>query len=118
MSLPGLRQRALHGIEQALVADDPALGLRFAFFARLTRHEVIPLTEQVPGRLQMFLRRPVILPLLAISLAGLLAASWLMPAGHACPAGSSSGTLNLSSVSHAAHCEPGPAMRLDMMPVH
>jgi hypothetical protein len=79
MSLPGCQQRALDRIEQALVAEDPRLGLRFAFFTRLTRHEAMPETEQVPGPLQRSLRRAVILPPLAISLVSLLAGSWLMP---------------------------------------
>jgi hypothetical protein len=56
MRLPGCQQRALDRIEQELVAEDPGFGLRFAFFARLTRYEAIPLTEQVPGRLQRVLR--------------------------------------------------------------
>ncbi len=42
MRLPGREQRALDRIEQALVAEDPRLGVRFAFFTMLTRHEAIP----------------------------------------------------------------------------
>jgi hypothetical protein len=83
MRLPGCQQRALDRIEQALVAEDPGLGFRFAFFARLTRYEAIPLTEQVPGRLQRVLRRVIVFPLLGISLAAVLAACGLdtQPAG-------------------------------------
>jgi hypothetical protein len=119
LSLPGCRQRALHGIEQALVADDPGLGLRFAFFAVLTRHEAMPLTEQVPRRLRLFLRRAVFLPLLAISLVTLVAASFLLPdRGQACPAGTSVATHNSTSLGSAVRCQPGPAIKLDTMPMH
>ena len=76
VNLPGRRQRALDRIEQALVAEDPGLGLRFAFFATLTRYEEMPATEQVPGRRQRIRRRALQLPLLAVS----LAACW-RPAG-------------------------------------
>jgi Protein of unknown function (DUF3040) len=78
MRLPGCQQRALDRIEQALVAEDPGFGLRFVFFARLTRYEAIPLTEQVPGRLQRVLRRVIVFSLLGISLAAVLVASWLI----------------------------------------
>lgn len=119
MSLPGCRQRALDRIEQALAAEDPGLGLRFAVFSRLTRHEAMPGTEQVPGRLPRFLRRVVILPLIGISLATLLAASWLIPdTGHACPAGPNVAAYNLPSLSRAARCQPGPVIKLDTMPLH
>jgi hypothetical protein len=119
MSLPGCRQRALDRIEQALVAEDPRLGSRFAVFTMLTRHEPMSETEQVPGRRQRFLRRAILLPLLAISLAALLAASWLMPSnGHACPGGLNMAAHALSSLRHAARCRPGPAIKLDTMPMH
>lgn len=39
-----------HPVGHRLAAEDPGLGLRFAFFTRLTRHEAMPATEQVPGR--------------------------------------------------------------------
>jgi hypothetical protein len=117
MRLPGGQQRALHVIEQALVAEDPVLGLRFAFFARLTRHEAMPGTEQVPGR--RFLRRAVVLPLLAVSLLALLAASLLVPgSGQACPAGPNAAAHDFSSLSRSARCQPGPAIKADTMPVH
>jgi hypothetical protein len=50
-SLPGREQRALDRIGHRLAAEDPGLGLRLALFTRLTRHEAMPATEQVPGRL-------------------------------------------------------------------
>jgi hypothetical protein len=118
MSLPACRQRALDRIGQELAAEDPDLGLRFAFFTRLTRHEAIPLTEQVPGPLQRFLRRAILLPLLAISLVSLVAASWLMPGRQPCPARQNAAAHTLSSLSRAAGCEPGPAIKADTMPVH
>jgi len=118
-SLPGLRQRAPYRIEQALVAEDPLLGSRFAFFTRLTRHEPMPETEQVPAHRQPSLRRPTVLPLLAVSLAALLAASWLIPGnGQTCPAGPNAAPLTFSSLSHATRCQPGPAIKLDTIPVH
>ena len=42
MRLPGCRQRALDRIGQSLAAEDPGLGMRFAFFTMLTRHEAMP----------------------------------------------------------------------------
>ena len=119
MSLPGCRRRALHGIEQALVADDPGLGLRFAFFAVLTRHEAMPSTEQVTRRLQRIVRRATLLPIVAISLATLLTASLLIPdTGQACPAGTNVAAHTPTSLSRAARCQPGPATKLDTMPMH
>jgi hypothetical protein len=116
-SLPRWR-RALDRIEQALLAEDPGLSLRFAFFARLTSHEPMPETEQVPGRLQRTLRRVAVLPLLAIGLAGLVAACWLTPGSKpACPAGPNTAARTLQSLSHAARCQPGPVIRLDTAPV-
>jgi Protein of unknown function (DUF3040) len=118
MRLPGCQQRALDRIEQALVAEDPGLGLRFASFARLTRHEAIPLAEQVPGRLQRVLRRAIVLPLMGISLAAVLAANWLIPSRQPCPAGPNAAANTLPSLSHAAHRQPGPAIKPNPMPVH
>jgi hypothetical protein len=59
MRLSGRQQQALDPIEQTLVAEDPGLGSRFAVFTRLTRHEAMPGTEQVPGPKQRFVRRAV-----------------------------------------------------------
>ncbi|HEY2077834.1 MAG TPA: hypothetical protein VGH53_15995 [Streptosporangiaceae bacterium] len=118
MRLPGWQQRALDRIEQALVAEDPGFGLRFAFFARLTRYEAIPLTEQVPGRLQRVLRRVIVFPLLGISLAAVLAASWLIASRQACSAGPNAAATTVPSLSHAAHCRPGPAIMANPMPAH
>ena len=114
MSLPLCRGRALDRIEQALVAEDPRLGLRFAFFARLTRHEAMPCTEHVPGALQRFLGRATLLPLLMISLAGLLAASWLMPGRQICRASAHT----LTSFSRDAGCRPGLVIKLAAKPGH
>jgi hypothetical protein len=69
MSLPAFQRRALHRIEQTLAAEDPSLRLRFAVFARLTRHEAMPRTEQLPRRSRRFLRRATTPPLMVISLA-------------------------------------------------
>ena len=86
-SLPGCRQQALDRIERTLVAEDPGLGLRFAVFTRLTLHEAMPGTEQVQSRLQRLLGPVIRLPLLVISLAGLLAGSWLIPSAKVCTVG-------------------------------
>jgi hypothetical protein len=64
MSLPGCRQRTLAGIEQTLVGEDPGLGLRFAVFTRLTRHEAVPGIEQVQSGRQRLLGPAIRLPLL------------------------------------------------------
>lgn len=119
MSLPGRRQRTLNQIAQALVAEDPGLGLRFAFFARLTRHEAIPENEQVPRRLQRFVRSATMPPLLAVSLINLLAAGFLIAgSSQACPTGPNAAAHALPSLGRTARCPPGPAINLDMAPVH
>jgi hypothetical protein len=119
MSLPGGQQRALDQIGHRLAAEDPGLGLRFAYFARLTRHEAMPATEQVPGRLQRFARGAVILPLIVMSLITLVAAGWLIAGrGHTCPAAPNAAVSGLSPASRAVGCQPGPAIKRDRMPVH
>ena len=118
MSQPGRQQRALDGIGQRLVAEDPGLGLRFAFFARLTRHEAIPETEQVPRRTRRVLRRAVVLPLVAISLLSLLAASGLTPSRQTCTAGTHVAAPATSSASQAARCQPGRAFNLEQVGMH
>ena len=118
MSLPACRQRALDRIEQTLVSEDPGLGLRFAVFTRLTRHEAIPGTEQMPGRLQRVLRRAVILPLVVISLLTVLAASWLTPSRPTCPAGTHAAEAGTPLESRAARCQPSPSIKLDQVRMH
>jgi len=118
MRLPGRQQRALDRIGHRLTAEEPGLGLQFAFFARLTMHEAMPATEQVPRRRQRFLRRAVLLPLIAVSLATLLAGSWLTTGSRqACPASPNNATRTLSSLRHAAQCQPDPANKPDTMPM-
>ena len=118
MRLPGCQQRTLDRIGHRLAAEEPGLSLRFAFFTRLTRHEAIPLTEQVPWRLQRYLRRGLMLPLMAVSIAALLAAILLVPGNDpACPARASAAAHTMSPFSDAAHCKPGPASTLDSVPV-
>jgi hypothetical protein len=118
MSRANHQRRALDRIEQALVAEDPGFGAWFAFFTMLTRHEAMPETEQVPAPLQRFLRRAMLLPILAVGLAALLSASWLTSGRQACPAGPNAAAYTLASRSHAARCQPRPAIRLDPMPAH
>ena len=115
MSLPASRQRALDRIAQMLVAEDPGLGLRFAVFTRLTRHEAIPGTERVPSRLQQVLRRSVILPLVAISLLMMLVASGLTPSRQTCPVGTHAAAAGMSSGGLAARCQPGRAIEQDQV---
>ena len=117
MSLPGRRQRALDRIGRRLVAEDPGLGLRFAFFTRLTRHEAMPGIEQVPRRLQRDLRRAVVLPLVVISLLALLAASGLTPSRSTCAAGTKAAPAMLTA-SYAARCQPGRAVNLEQVGMH
>ena len=116
MSLRFCQQQALDRIGQTLVAEDPGLGSRFAFFARLTRHEAMPGTEQIPGRLQRLLRPALMLPVMVISLVAILAAGWLIPSGQACPAGPDSAAHGMSQLSLAAHCQP--SFNPDTMPMH
>jgi hypothetical protein len=118
MGLPACQQRALGRIEQTLVAEDPDLGLRFAVFARLTRHEAMPGSEQIPSRVQRFLRPALMLPVMLVSLVAVLAGGWLIPSGQACPAGTGAATRSIASVSHPAGCQPGPAIMLDPRPMH
>jgi Protein of unknown function (DUF3040) len=119
MSLPGREQRALNRIGHRLAAEDPRLGLRFAYFTRLTRHDAMPATEQVPGRLQRFARSAVILPLIVIGLISLVAGTWLTAGrGQACPAAPNAAVSGLSPASRAVRCQPAPATKPDTMPVH
>jgi hypothetical protein len=111
------RRRALHRIEQSLVAEDPRLGSLFAVFTRLTLHEALPGIEQVTGRLRRLLRPAAVVPLTLLALVGMLAATWLIPGGHACPT-TPAATGHSLSVSRTARCQPGPAMRLDRDYVH
>lgn len=65
-----------------------------------------------------FARRAVMLPLLVISLIALVAAGWLLAGrGQACPAPNAAAP-GMSPTSRAALCRPGPAIKLDTMPVH
>jgi hypothetical protein len=50
MSLPACQERILSGIESALRTCEPHLASRFAIFARLTRDEELPRTEQLAPR--------------------------------------------------------------------
>ena len=117
MSLPGRRRRTLNQIAQALVAEDPGLGLRFAFFTRLTRHEAMPGIEQVPRRLQRDLCRAITLPFVVISLLVLLAASGLIPSRSTCAAGTKAAPAMLTA-SYAARCQPGRAVNLEQVGMH
>jgi len=117
-SQPGRQQRALDRIGQRLVAEDPGLGLRFEFFARLTRHEAVPATEQVPRRPRRVLRRAVVLPLVVISLLALLAASGLTPSRPTCAAGTHVAATAMPTASHAARCQPGRAINLGQVGMH
>jgi hypothetical protein len=117
ISLPVWQRRSLDRIEQTLVAEDPGLGLRFAVFARLTRHEAMPLTEQVPHPLQRFLRPAMTPPLMVISLLALLAAGSVMPSRQACQVGTHPAAGGMPPESHAARCQPGPAIKLDQVRV-
>lgn len=47
MSLPACQERILSRMETALKACEPRLASRFAIFARLTRDEALPRTEQL-----------------------------------------------------------------------
>jgi hypothetical protein len=118
MSLPAGRQRTLDRIAQTLVAEDPGLELRFAVFTRLTRHEAILGTEQLPGRLQQVLRRAFILPLVVISLVTVMAASGLIPSRSTCPVGTHAAAAAMPSESRAAPCLPGRAVKQDQARAH
>lgn len=50
MSLPVSEERALTGIEQALLSRDPRLKSLFAIFTRLTWQEAMPAIEQLRRR--------------------------------------------------------------------
>jgi hypothetical protein len=76
MSLPASEQRALNRIEETLQAGDPRLRSLFMMFTRLTRHEAMPSTEQVNGRLRTSLLRTIAIPIaLAAILSGLILSS-------------------------------------------
>jgi Protein of unknown function (DUF3040) len=118
MSLPGYQQRALNRIGRSLVAEDPSLGLRFAFFTMLTRQEAMPENEHVPGRRERFRRRAVLLPFLVVGTAGLVAASWLTPSTPPCSPGIHAAAAGVTLATGDARCQPGPAVKPDTMPVH
>jgi hypothetical protein len=111
MSLPRFQQRTLDRIGHSLTAEDRGFGMRFAFFAMLTRHEPMPETEQVQGRRQRSPRRAVILPLAVISVLGLLAAGWLTNSGHACPARAIPAAHGMSEATWATRCPPSSASK-------
>jgi Protein of unknown function (DUF3040) len=50
MSLPASEERALTGIERALLSRDPRLKSLFAIFTRLTWQEAMPAFEQLRRR--------------------------------------------------------------------
>jgi hypothetical protein len=118
MTMPRRRQQALDQIGHSLAVEDPGLGLRFAFFTMLTRDEAMPATEQVPDRWRRRMRRAALIPLIAISLAALLATSWLTSGLQTCRAGPHAAAHHWSAINHAAQCQPSPAIRLDTMPGH
>jgi hypothetical protein len=112
MSLPGGQRRALDRIGHSLVAEDPGLGLRFAFFATLTRDEAMPQNEHVPGRWERFLRRAVLLPLLTIGLVALVTAGWLTHSRPLCSTGMQSAAAGAPPPTSAAGCRyPGMTRR-------
>jgi hypothetical protein len=49
MSLPTGQQRVLDDIEDALQVSEPRLASMYAIFARLTRNEMRPRREELPG---------------------------------------------------------------------
>ena len=93
MSLPGSQRRALNQIEMTLAVDHPGLGPLFAIFTRLTRHEAMPVTEQVRARswAGRWPRRnwPAVVTLagLAVATGALLTLSLMLPGSRACAPG-------------------------------
>ena len=118
MSLPGGRQRALDRIGHSLAAEDPGLGMRFAFFTMLTREEAMPGNERVPGHWERFLRRAVLLPLLTVGVVALVAAGWLAHSRPACSTGMHAAAAGARPPTGAARCQPGPASKPAAIPVH
>ena len=118
MSLPGGRQRALDRIGHSLAAEDPGLGMRFAFFTMLTREEAMPGNERVPGHWERFLRRAVLLPLLTVGVVALVAAGWLAHSQAACSTGMHAAAAGARPPTGAARCQPGPASKPAAIPVH
>lgn len=108
MSLPARQQRALERIDQTLATEDPRLGSLFAVFTRLSRNEALPRTEQITGRRGQFLRPAAAIPLMLLTLASMLVATWLIPSGHACPTTADVAGHSLP-VSTTARCQPHPA---------
>lgn len=111
------RAQALDQIEQALTAQDPDLRLTFAVFTRLTHDEAMPLTEQVPGRVQRFARPAFMVPLLATSLITMLSVGWLLPVPQRCPLVPRAVAHSISQVIHAERCQPSPSPWLNQMPL-
>ncbi len=118
MRLRGGPQRALDRIGHSLAAEDPGLGMLFAFFTMLTREEAMPLNERVPGHRERFLRRAVLLPLLTVGVVALVAAGWLAHSRPECSTGMHAAAVGARPSTGAMRCQPGPASKPAAIPVH
>jgi hypothetical protein len=85
MSLAVSEERALTGIEQALLSRDPRLKSLFTIFTRLTRHEAMPTIEQLRRRHWWSAPGAVILVALVLAVVGTVVFSLAMPARACSP---------------------------------
>jgi hypothetical protein len=97
MSLPARQQWVLDRIEQALQAADPGLKSMFAAFTRVASTENMPATEAISGR------RAMVVPIVVISVLGMLIFMLtFLTAGNACPGLSSDQAVASAAVRYAA----------------
>ena len=105
MSLPARHRRSLDRIEKRLAVDDPHLESMFAIFARLTRHEGMPVTERAGIRPRWL--QPAFVILLAVLM--VLLFSLLLPAGTWCGRTALASSRRQLPSSLTTRCPPDPA---------
>ena len=119
MGLPACQERILNGIEDELREGAPRLASRFAIFARLTRDEELPRTEQlVPRRRLDRSRMPavILVPLVMLALASALFFASISGAARTCaaaarrPAVAASRWVTCTVNGTPAHGAPGTSM--------
>ena len=106
MSLPVSEERALTGIEQALLSRDPRLKSLFTIFTRLTRYEAMPTIEQLRRRRWRLPAGAVILLAIAL-IAGVIVLGSLGSASGCGPAQPSASTAAYPPAAASAQgCSP------------
>jgi hypothetical protein len=112
MSLPVSEERALTGIEQALLSRDPRLKSLFAIFTRLTRHEAMPAIEQLRRRRWQPSTGAVILLAAALLVGVIVIGSLASTSGCGGPSATAAAHPSASAPSATNQdCSPGPGLK-------